>query len=255
MKVVQVVPEKEFQDRLKDGGLGPKMVWIPAGSFRMGDIQGLNRYDDEKPVHRVTISRFAMGKYEVTFVEYDKFAEATGKSKSDDRGWGRGNRPVINVSWSDAVAYTKWLSEQTGRKYRLPTESEWEYAARGGTETKYWWGNEIGKNRAACDGCGAKWGWDAKRMTASVGSFTSNPYGLNDTVGNVWEWCLDKWHKNYKGAPTDGSAWIKGGENYRVLRGGSWDDTPADVRTAIRSRSTSAGRGSVGFRVAFARDF
>ncbi|OAD22053.1 Sulphatase-modifying factor domain protein [Candidatus Thiomargarita nelsonii] len=123
---------KYFRDRLKDGTQGPEMVWIPAGSFRMGDIQG-GGDSDEKPVHKVSITqRFAIGRYEVTFAEYDKFAQATGREKPSDRGWGRGNRPVINVSWDDAVAYTKWLSQQTGQKYRLPTEAQWEYAARGG---------------------------------------------------------------------------------------------------------------------------
>ncbi len=126
------------------------MVWIPAGSFKMSDIQG-SGYDDEKPVHRVSIDRFAMGKYEVTFAEYDKFAEATGRTKPDDEGWGRGKRPVINVSWNDATAYAKWLSKQTSKNYRLPTEAEWEYAARAGTETKYWWGNNISTNKANCD--------------------------------------------------------------------------------------------------------
>ncbi len=129
---------KVFRDRLKDGTQGPEMVWIPAGSFRMGDLQA-GGDSDEKPVHRVSITqRFAMGRYEVTFAEYDKFAQATGRKKPDDGGWGRGNRPVINVSWHDATAYAEWLSEQTGQTYRLPTEAEWEYAARGGTDTKYW---------------------------------------------------------------------------------------------------------------------
>jgi len=126
---------KVFQDRLKDGSQGPEMVRIPAGSFRMGDIQG-GGFSNEKPVHRVSVGAFAMGKYEVTFAEYDKFAQATGKSKPDDYGWGRGNRPVIKVSWHDAVAYAKWLSQQTGHTYRLPTEAEWEYAARAGVVKK-----------------------------------------------------------------------------------------------------------------------
>jgi len=139
--------KKVFQDRLRDGGLGPKMVIIPAGSFRMGDIQG-GGDSDEQPVHRVSIGKFAMGMYEVTFAEYDKFADATGRKKPNDKGWGRGNSPVINVSWNDATAYAKWLSNQTGKNYRIPTEAEWEYAARAGTETKYWWGNEIDKSKA-----------------------------------------------------------------------------------------------------------
>jgi formylglycine-generating enzyme required for sulfatase activity len=236
-----------YRDRLKDGSEGPEMVWIAAGSFQMGDIQG-GGYSDEKPVHRVSITQpFAMGRYEVTFAEYDKFAEATGREKPSDRGWGRGNRPVINVSWHDAVAYAEWLSEQTGKKYRLPTEAEWEYAARGGTSTKYWWGNNIGKNRANCRGCGSR--WDGK-STAPVGSFAPNPFGLYDTVGNVWEWCADSWHGSYKDAPTDGRVWSGGNENRRVLRGGSWFNVPWVARSAVRYRFTSVERiDNFGFRV------
>ncbi|MCP3897296.1 SUMF1/EgtB/PvdO family nonheme iron enzyme, partial [Moraxella sp.] len=183
------------RDRLKDGRLGPEMVRIPAGRFRMGDIQG-GGDGDEKPVHRVSVSEFAMGRYEVTFAEYDKFAQATGRKKPDDEGWGRGNRPVINVSWDDAVAYAKWLSQQTGKQYRLPTEAEWEYAARAGTETQYWWGNEIGQNRAVCDACGSRWD---NKQTAPVGSFAANPFSLYDTVGNVWEWTCSEYEDKYSG--------------------------------------------------------
>ncbi len=228
--------EKFFRDRLQDGSLGPEMVRIPAGRFRMGDIQG-GGDRDEKPVHRVSVSEFAMGKYEVTFAEYDKFAQATGRKKPDDKGWGRGNRPVINVSWNDAVAYAEWLSQQTGKEYRLPTEAEWEYAARAGTKTKYWWGNKIGNNRANCDGCGSR--WDDKQ-TVPVGSFAANPFGLYDTVGNVWEWVADPWHSNYKNAPNDGQVWKTGGDNSsRVLRGGSWKDGQRYLRTTATTTSAS----------------
>ena len=210
-----------FCDRLKDSSFGPEMVWIPAGKFRMGDIQGGGN-PDKQPVHEVSIKRFAMSRFEVTFVEYDKFAEATGREKPNDQGWGRGNRPVVVVSWKEATAYTEWLSEQTGKSYRLPSEAEWEYAARAGTETQYWWGNEIGKNRANCKDCGSQ--WDAKQ-TAPVGSFAKNPFGLYDTVGNVWEWVIDKYHDSSEGAPTDGSAWDKTGSD-RVLRGDSYYNSP-----------------------------
>jgi formylglycine-generating enzyme required for sulfatase activity len=178
------VNKKVFRDRLKDGSLGPEMVWIPAGSFRMGDLQGGGN-KDEKPIHQVSVDRFAMGRYEVTFAEYDKFAQATGREKPSDEGWGRGNRPVINVSWHEATAYAKWLSQQTGQQYRLPTEAEWEYAARAGKTTKYWWGNQIGSNKANCSNssCG-----DRLKYTAPVGSFAPNPFKLYDTAGNVWEW-------------------------------------------------------------------
>src|SRR5919106_5183579 len=154
---------------------GPEMVVIPQGEFRMGDIQGSGSAD-ERPVHMVHIPRpFAMGRYAIIFDEYDLFAQATGREQPADKGWGRGRRPVINVSWKEAVAYAAWLSEQTGKRYRLPTEAEWEYAARAGTETAYWWGNEIGTNRANCDGCGSPWGG---QQTAPVGSFQPNPWGL-----------------------------------------------------------------------------
>jgi len=235
-----------FRDRLQDGSDGPEMVIIPAGRFRMGDIQGTGR-DNEQPIHDVSVESFAMGRYPVTFAEYDKFAEATGREKPDDRGWGRGNRPVINVSWYDAVAYTEWLCTHTGQQYRLPTEAQWEYAARAGTETDYWWGNEIGKNRANCYRSGSQW---SNKQTSPVGSFAPNPFGLYDTVGNIWEWGADKWHENYEGAPIDGSVWEEGGENYRVLRGGSWHYRPRNARTANRSGFNSGVRfdGS-GFRV------
>jgi formylglycine-generating enzyme required for sulfatase activity len=126
----------------------------------------------------------------VTFEEYAKFATAVGRKLPEGEGWGTGNRPVINVSWKDAVAYAEWLSEQTGKRYRLPSEAEWEYAAGAGTETKYWWGNEVGINRANCDGCGSQWD---NKQTAPVGSFDANPLGLYDTAGKVFEWVQDCW--------------------------------------------------------------
>ena len=155
-----------FRDRLDDGGEGPLMVRVPKGCFRMGDIQG-GGGEDEQPVHEVCLEGFAIGVHEATFADYDRFAAATGRDKPDDEGWGRGERPVINVSWRDANAYAEWLSAQTGEQYRLPTEAEWEYAARAGRETRYWWGNEIGRNRANCDGCGSRWDND---RTAPAGS-------------------------------------------------------------------------------------
>jgi formylglycine-generating enzyme required for sulfatase activity len=185
--------KKIFRHVLKDGGKGPEMVILPAGTFKMGDIQG-GGSDREKPVHEVSVARFAIGRYEVTFAEYDQFAKATGRIKPDDEGWGRGKHPVINVTWYDAKAYTEWLTEQTGKQYSLPSEAQWEYAARAGTETKYWWGNEIGENRANCRNCGSQWDGSS---TAPVGSFGPNPFGLYDTAGNVWEWISDSWHKDY----------------------------------------------------------
>ena len=156
----------------------PEMVVLPPGRFPMGCVSGKNCWgEEEKPVHEVRIESFEMSKYEVTFEEYDVFTDATDRKRADDEGWGRGRRPVINVSWDDAVAYTQWLSSQTGKTYRLPSEAEWEYAARSGTETVYSWGDKPGyiDERANCDGCGSR--WDG-RMTAPVGSFAANRWGL-----------------------------------------------------------------------------
>jgi formylglycine-generating enzyme required for sulfatase activity len=221
------------------------MVVIPAGDFQMGDIQG-GGYYDEKPVHRVSIKQFAMGKYEVTFAEYDVFAEATHRRKPNDQDWGRGNCPVINVSWDDAVAYAEWLSQQTGKEYRLPTEAEWEYAARAGTKTKYWWGNEIGSNQANCDGCGSRWD---DTSTAPVGSFAANPFGLYDTVGNVYEWTCSEYENEYSGK--EKQCISKNRVKTPVARGGSWGNGPRSVRAAYRLRYSHGNRGNdVGFRFA-----
>jgi formylglycine-generating enzyme required for sulfatase activity len=241
-----------FIDTLSDGSHGPEMVVIPAGTFRMGDIQD-DGSEAEKPLHSVSINKpFAMGKYPITFEEYDRFAHAMNRDLPDDNGWGRGNRPVVNVSWEDARAYAEWLSKETGKHYRLPYEAEWEYAARAGTTTTYWWGNEIkqdGKVWANCAGCGSRWDSEG---TAPVGSFDPNRFGLHDMLGNVWEWMEDCWHENYEGAPNDGSAWTSGGDcDRRSLRGGSWDNFPRDVRSALRFRTAPSRRSyDIGFRVA-----
>ena len=234
----------------------PEMVRIPPGKFLMGSHETeAGRDADEGPQHEVTIRySFEIGKYAVTFDEYDVFAKVTQRKLPDDHGWERSKRPVINVSWSDAQAYVKWLSEQTGKQYRLPTEAEWEYAARAGTQTRYWWGDEIGKNNANCTGCGSEWD---NQQTAPVGSFKANALGLHDTAGNVWEWTQDCWHKNYSGAPADGSAWLEkgGGDcNRRMVRGGSWGSGPRSLRSAFRfGNNTDDVDYFLGFRIA--RDF
>ena len=161
----------------------PEMVVVPAGSFRMGCVvSGQDCRDDELPVHEVRVASFALGRYEVLFEEYDRFVAATGRESPRDRDWGRGGRPVMNVSWEDATAYAAWLSAETGQRYRLPSEAEWEYAARAGTTTAYSWGPDLGQNRANCDECGSRWD-DA--LTAPAGSFAANAWGLHDMHGNV----------------------------------------------------------------------
>jgi formylglycine-generating enzyme required for sulfatase activity len=239
-------------------GFEPVMVKLPREGQDLQFVMGSEESSDEQPPHPVDIQRpFAIGQYEVTFKEYDRYLFATGRKLEDfprDQGWGRGTRPVIYVSWQDVKGYAKWLSEETGKHYRLPTEAEWEYAARARTTTPYWWGDDIqqhGKVWANCYNCGSK--WDAKQ-TAPVGSFEPNPFGLYDTLGNVWEWVEDCWHGNYEGAPTDGSAWLEedgGNCARRVVRGGSWNYRPWNVRSATRDWSSRDGRNFVqGFRLA-----
>ena len=234
-------------DRSKVDLIRPEMVVIPGGSFRMGCVSGKDCEDVELPVHEVWVEAFELSKYEVTFEEYDRFTSAMSRDWAADKGWGRGRRPVIQVSWDDAVAYTKWLSEQTGERYRLPSEAEWEYAARAGTETAYSWGNEIDRNRATCWDCGSR--GDGK--TAPVGSFEANTWGLHDMHGNVQEWVQDCWNRSYRGAPVGGSAWESRYGSWRVLRGGSWGSGARTLRSAYRDGAPPELRDSFsGFRVA-----
>ncbi len=232
----------EFQHDLKFGGKGPAMLVIPAGIYLMGSPD-----EYEKPIHQVTISKpFAMGKYPVTNAEYRKFRPKHDSGKYQDLSLNDDTQPVVRVSWEDAMAYCTWLSEQTGKDYRLPTEAEWEYCCRAGTNTRYWWGDEIGKNNANCNGCGSQWD---NKQTATVGSFKPNPWGLYDVHGNVWEWCNDWYAEDYYQqspdhdpiGPRDGAA--------RVLRGGSWHSNAGNVRAANRSRYEPGNQSTlVGFR-------
>ena len=244
-------PKWEVGAKFRDCPECPELVVVPAGSYEMGTPPGEGgRDDDEGPVHRVTISApFAVGIYEVTFREWDACHRDGGCSRNpDDSGWGRGERPVVDVSWEDVLDYVDWLSAETGEEYRLLSESEWEYVARAGTVGRYHWGNGVGRNRANCGGCGSR--WDGKQ-TSPGGSFPSNDFGLHDVHGNVWEWVEDCWHGSYEGAPSDGSAWTSGGDcGSRVLRGGSWVSDPRLLRSADRNRYAAGDRISlIGFRV------
>ncbi len=215
----------------------PEMVALPGGAFMMGSPDtDKDADDDEKPRHKVTIAtRFAIGCYPVTFEEYDRFCGATGRDKSEDEGWGRGRRPLINVSWDDAKAYVAWLGAETGKSYRLLSEAEWEYACRAGTTTRYSCGDTITEEDA---------NFDAKvDKTTEVGSYPANLWGLYDMHGNVWEWLEDVWHDTYKGARDDGGAWTTGGDSdRRVVRGGSWYDSTRILRSALRVRDNTDNR-------------
>jgi formylglycine-generating enzyme required for sulfatase activity len=218
----------------KDHEHGPDMVVVPAGEFLMGSTD----HDTQEPVHNVVIARpFAVGKFAVTFAEWDACVAGGGCNgyRPDDRGWGRGNRPVINVSWDEAKAYAEWLSQKTRKTYRLLSEAEHEYVTRAGTTTAFWWGREITTEQANFSGGGGK--------TVPVDSFEPNPWGLFNVHGNVWEWCEDIWHDTYNYAPTDGSAWLRGGDDHvRVVRGGSWGSNPRVLRAANRGRITTGRR-------------
>jgi formylglycine-generating enzyme required for sulfatase activity len=231
-------------DTFRDCAECPELIVLPAGSFEMGASSN----DREKPVHEVTIGApFAIGIREVTFAEWDRCVDDGGcKFRPGDRGWGRGNRPVINVSWLDAKEYLAWLTRLTGQTYRLPSEAEWEYAARGGTATSYWWGRRVGARHANCRACST----GQSEQTFPVGSFKANPFGLYDTAGNAAEWVEDCWNDDYRGAPTNGSAWTKGQCRLRVLRGGSFDSESDYVRSNSRFRYDVDVRYSGnGFRV------
>ena len=268
----------------RECGACPELVVVPAGSFMMGSpASEAGRQDDEGPQRRVRVERFALGWYEVTRAEYAVFARATGRGDgggcyavdgdgawgwSDDASWRSpgfrqtDDHPAVCVSWDDASAYVRWLSRETGREYRLPSESEWEYAARGGTSSSRYWGegsssqcgyangaDASAKRRfegltvASCD--------DGRVFTVPVGTFRANGFGVLDVLGNVTEWVEDCWHDDYRGAPSDGRAWTGGGDcGLRVLRGGSWHNSPRYLRSSDRGRSAAGLRfDDRGFRV------
>ncbi|MBV1961424.1 MAG: SUMF1/EgtB/PvdO family nonheme iron enzyme [Immundisolibacteraceae bacterium] len=244
-----------FSDPLSSGGTGPKMVVITKGSFQMGDVSG--RYGPSaRPVRTVHLARdFAIGTHEVTFEQYDKFATETGRPLPEDRHWGRQNRPVIYVSWQDASDYVAWLSQQTGKKYRLPAEAEWEFASRAGTQSDFWWGEWPNHDFAnfgsevCCRGkiAGAdQWAEE----TNEVGAFPANDFGLHDSLGNVWEWVQDCWNVDHYGGPSSGSVRQDGDCRKRVVRGGSWSDIPRNVGVAARGRAAVDKKlAFIGFRV------
>jgi formylglycine-generating enzyme required for sulfatase activity len=230
----------EFRDTLKDGSQGPLLVVIPGGRFLMGSpTDEPGRGSDERQ-HEVEVAPFALGKYTVTFEEYDRFAEMTKRNKPSDRGWGRGRRPVINVSWLDTVAYAEWLSQQTGQAYRLPTEAEWEYACRAGTTTAYHFGGSINTDLANYFGGFFKFLSGFKllidditgKTIVEVGQYPANAWRLHDMHGNVQEWTCSVYDKDYGGGEQRCAE--PGTSSPCVLRGGSWANDPEELRGAAR---------------------
>ena len=256
----QVGPIRYVGDIFRDCPNCPEMVVLPGGSFLMGAPPDAWFADNqERPYHPVTIAQpFAVGRYEVTFDEWDACVAEGGCAcyEPEDEDWGRGRRPVINVSWENAQDYLYWLSQKTGKSYRLLSEAEWEYAVRAGTITDYYWGDyekrdaicayaNVGESAFDCDG---------KETTMPVGSFRPNPFGLFDMIGNVQEWTADCWNDTYEGAPADGRAWQQGDCSLRVTRGRSFyymDRYSADFRSAARHTARPGWeKNYIGFRVA-----
>lgn len=235
-------------DTLADGSSGPELRIIASGSFTMGNKGQAHT----SPEHRVNIGKsFAISQYEVTFAAYQKYAAATNSPLPNDAKWGKASRPVINVSWEDAVKYTQWLSEQTDAHYRLPTEAEWEYFSRAGSTTDYWWGEQAANKMANCKrGCDSEYAGVFKGKTAPVGSYRANQFSVYDTAGNVAEWTLDCYEDHYVNAPTNGSALNNSQCKLRSVRGGSAKDNAKDIfsysRTGLKE---NAKTNYVGFRV------
>ena len=273
-------PDRAFQECADC----PQMIAIPAGSFIMGSPAGEpGRFDSEGPQHAVSIRAFALGKYDVTSAEFLAFLEETGYQPAPcnpilNMSWhaaGKGRAyssspssfepprwPAVCLDWKDAQAYIAWLNAKVRKErpalgdragpYRLPSEAEWEYAARGGTTAARWWGAAIGADNANCNGCGSPWDY---HELADVDSFAANPFGLYGMLGNAWQWTQDCWHPSYVGAPKDGSAWMEKTCDRHVLRGGSWDNLPVFVRSAARNAGGADGKeydysSLAGFRLA-----
>jgi formylglycine-generating enzyme required for sulfatase activity len=252
------------------------MQAIPAGTFQMGDTFGDVLFRDELPVHAVTLSAFELARFELTFEEYDLYCDSTGVKKPNDRSWGRGRRPVININWFDAVKYCNWLSEQHGytavyriageevtanwfaNGYRLPTEAEWEYAARsGGKQHRFGNGKDTLRSTEANFNASPEYvkayskPGEYREKTTTVGSFGRNGSGLADMSGNVLEWCWDRYGADYYEKSSSSNPKGPGEGAYRVIRGGSWDDNPAICRAAFRLDGEPTIRSNgVGFRLA-----
>lgn len=227
--------ERVFRDPLPNGALGPPLVVVPAGHFRLGDSSGRGNHN-ERPPQSIEIKQpFAIGRYEISFADWQLYAEASGTPMPDNEGWGlSAQRPVINVSWHQARAYSQWLSKVSGQRYRLPSEAEWEYAARAGSQTYYWWGEELDspetRPRAHCRGCATS--RLIQNKTERIGQFPANAFGLHDSAGNVWEWTASRFASPFDGSEQQAANLLD--KSPRVVRGGAWNSGPAYLRSSQR---------------------
>ncbi len=256
-------PDRSFKECLDCS----QMVAIPAGRFLMGSpAREPGRFDSEGPQHVVSVKAFALAKYPVTSEQFLNFLNDTGYQPQPCNmllglGWKQIHRglaatptdvepprwPAVCLDWKDAEAFIAWINARaraahpaigTRNPYRLPSEAEWEFAARAGSNTARWWGDEIGENNANCNGCGSKWD---NKLLAPADTFASNPFGVSGMLGNAWEWTADCWHSSYKGAPVDGSPWRDSFCTRRVIRGGAWNNVPIFIRSAARAGASENG--------------
>lgn len=244
-------PGRVFSDRLSEGQQGPSLVVVPAGGYLMGDHSGRGNHN-ERPLTPIAIERpFAMSRYEVSFADWQRYAEATATAMPDNEGWGLSSlRPVIHVSWHQAMAYSQWLSKITGQRYRLPTEAEWEYAARAGTDSYYWWGEQLDSSetrpRAHCRGCATS--RLIQNKTARGGQFAANAFGLYDTAGNVWEWTASRFASPFDGSEQHAAGLLD--NSPRAVRGGAWNSGPSYLRSSQRDMKQPQYKDyALGFRV------
>ena len=236
----------ELTDLERTMPLEPELVHVDGGCFTIGAIAGDVDAADDEAQQEICVEKFQIGIYEVTFAEFDRYSYLESRRLVDDRGWGRGSRPVINVSYMEAIAYAKWLSYHTDHSYRLPTEAEWEYAARGGRETIFPWGDRVGRRKANCRNCRSQW---AGKQTAPVGSFEPNGYGIYDMAGNVAERTCSIYRTSYDGSERLCQPLEKAGD--RTVRGGSWKSHSRNIRTSYRYAATEIDKKSRfrGFRL------
>jgi formylglycine-generating enzyme required for sulfatase activity len=248
IKILKGMKQGEYFSEDLEPGVKLEMLYIPAGSFLMGTPAGEEGSSNcERPQHQVRLQGFYLGKYPVTQAQ---FQAIMGENPSGRKGE---NLPVEKVSWQDAQKFCEKLRQRTGKTYRLPSESQWEYACRGGTAMPFCFGETITPDLANYDG-NSVYGQGNKgvyrRKTTEVGKFPANEFGLYDMHGNIWEWCVDGWHENYEGTPADEIAWLENKNDYRLLRGGSWNNPTRNCRSAYRYRLSAVSRQSnVGFRV------